>query len=232
MSWISDFFCKNIPESALMTELDGGIYITLTRHHDTTQTLPSRCWKPILWLPLTRDKIVLFHTQKNMLFASFQNLLGRRKKDSYTVNQICSVLSCQIRLRSSCVSKDNKERDASRKNPAVFSRYRSLEESQMIPSFCLLCLARLTSLFFYFFLNSGTWLVSVEQTVGFCLIAYCEHFCPEVFSVSNTWDLLHPAAAWVKVMWLSQLGVLSHPSSNIHRSAWGQIFTAEVKVHI
>lgn len=69
-------------------------------------------------------------------------LSDETKKDSHTMfldkSSTCRALSWQIRLGNSCISnmsKDNKEGETSKKNQAVFTRYWSLVEPQMVQSF-------------------------------------------------------------------------------------------------
>lgn len=75
-----------------------------------------------------------------MLFFNFQELLGHiaqlTKKDCLQPAGFFHVRSGWEMVLSN-MSKDNKEGETSKKNPAVFIRYRSLVESQMVQSFSL-----------------------------------------------------------------------------------------------
>lgn len=87
---------------------------------------------------------MLFHQKKKRKKESFHflsnvaasycsaGLSDEMEKDSHTVfldtseSSTCSALSCQIRLGNGCISnmsKDNKEGETSKKNPAVFIRH-------------------------------------------------------------------------------------------------------------
>lgn len=153
----------------------------------------------------------------------------------------CSVLSCRIRLGNGCISnmsKDNKEGETSKRNPAVFIRYWSLAESQMVQSFEFLTAA----------LSSRTYLCVVLNYVlsivlGVCGdLLKCTIFCFNSQSCfrsylctsdwHKTWELLYPVVLGKKNCVFLQHDALIRPSSGIHRLVWPHSVTEEVRGHV